>query len=298
MKKILQEDMHIHTTASDGEYSPLEVYRRVKETRQIHTFAITDHNTVSGAIELQNYFEENPDDQITYIPGIEMSASVQNPKYKADKNQLHILGYDFDLHHPRIKQLIHKRKQITQLDIQRQLEVLQTLGDFHFTKEEIAEMLKKHSLNRVDIAKLLVKHGYVKSNKEAFQKYLGITKERVRETLPKIYDEEIIESIKEAGGYVSLAHPTLLRLELGTLKEYIMYLQDLGLDAIEVYHSQQKRKYSTELSRIANELNLYISGGSDYHGPTVKPHVHLGLDKGHGREKVLTLPTHILKQNK
>ena len=77
-----------------------------------------------------------------------------------------------------------------------------------------------------------------------------------------------------------------------------MYLQDLGLDAIEVYHSQQKRKYSTELSRIANELNLYISGGSDYHGPTVKPHVHLGLDKGHGREKVLTLPTHILKQNK
>lgn len=296
MKKLLTEDMHIHTTASDGEYSPLDIYRKVKETRQIETFAITDHNTVSGAIELQNYLDENPDNKVTYIPGIEMSASVQNPKYKADKNQLHILGYGFDLHHPLIKQLIHKRKQITQLNIQRQLEELQTLGDFHFTKEEIEEMFKKNSLNRVDIARLLLKHGYVKSTKEAFQTYLSITKERVRKTLPKIYEEEVIESIKEAGGYVSLAHPTQLRLDLERLKEYIIYLQHLGLDAIEVYHSQQKRKYSNELYRIAKELDLYISGGSDYHGPKVKPNVHLGLDKGHGREKVLTLPSHILKQ--
>lgn len=296
MKKLLRADMHIHTTASDGEYSPLDIYRKIKETNQITTFAITDHNTVSGAIELQNYLDENPDNQVIYIPGIEMSASVQNPKYKADKNQLHILGYGFDLHHPRIKQLVHKRKQITQLNIQRQLEVLQTLGDFHFSKEEIEEMFKKNSLNRVDIARLLLKHGYVKSTKEAFQTYLSTTKERVRGTLPKIYEEEVVESIKEAGGYVSLAHPTQLRLDLERLKEYIMYLQDLGLDAIEVYHSQQKRKYSNELYQIAKELGLYISGGSDYHGPKVKPNVHLGLDKGHGKEKVLTLPSHILNQ--
>ena len=296
MKKLLEADMHIHTTASDGEYSPLDIYRKIKETNQITTFAITDHNTVSGAIELQDYLEKNPDNQVIYIPGIEMSASIQNPKYKADKNQLHILGYGFDLHHPCIKQLVNKRKQITQLNIQRQLEVLQTLGDFHFTKEEIEKMFKKHSLNRVDIAKLLLRHGYVKSTQEAFQTYLSTTKERVRGTLPKIYEEEVIESIKEAGGDVSLAHPTQLRLDLERLKEYIMYLQDLGLDAIEVYHSHQKRKYSNELYQIAKELGLYISGGSDYHGPKVKPNVHLGLDKGHGKEKVLTLPSHILNQ--
>ena len=110
-----------------------------------------------------------------------------------------------------------------------------------------------------------------------------------------IYEEEVFQAIKEAGGYVSLAHPTSLRLNLETLKEYINYLKKQGLDSIEVYHSEQKRKYSKYLIKLAQELDLYTSGGSDYHGPLVKPRVHLGLDKGLNPPKVLTLQDKILK---
>ena len=139
-------------------------------------------------------------------------------------------------------------------------------------------------------------YGYVKSRNEAFDKYLINTHEQVRETIPKIYDEEVIALIKEAGGYVSLAHPISLRLDLDTLKEYIKYLKSLGMDSIEVYHPHHNHEFSKALKRLAHDEDMLISGGSDYHGPHVKPKLHLGVHQN--KNKVLTLNKHILENRK
>ena len=296
MTKLIEADMHIHTTASDGEYSSLEIYQKIKDTKQIKTFAITDHDTVKGAKELQEHLQNNPDKNITFIPGMEASASIARPQFKAQKSRLHILCYDFDLNHPLIEKLTTKRKQIDIQSIERQLHILDTEENISFDNKEIEAIYEKNNFGRVDIAKLLMKYRIVKNVDEAFDKYLVETHEKVRDTLPKIHEEEVFHAIKQAGGYISLAHPTSLRLDLEILKEYIEYLKSIGLDAIEVYHSHQKRKYSHKLLKIAQELELYVSGGSDYHGPTVKPKVHIGVNQGKSPQKVLTLKDHIIKK--
>lgn len=295
MKKLLEQDMHIHTTASDGEYSPLEIYQKIKETGQITTFAITDHDTVTGAIALQKYLDNNPDETITYIPGIEITTNIQNPKYKMKKSKLHVLGYNFDLNHPAIQEIIKRRRIINIKFLKAQIKSLKDKFGIEFSQKELEKIFKKSHFNRVDLAIEIINQGKAEMVDEAYEKYLDPAKTPI--PLMPIYEEEVFSAIKEAGGYVSLAHPTSLKLSLEELREYIEYLKTIGLDAIEVYHSEQKRKYSNSLIKIARELDLYISGGSDYHGPKVKPTVHLGLDKGRGRTKVLTLAAQI-KDNK
>lgn len=291
--KLLEADMHIHTIASDGEYSPIEIYQKIKETKQINTFAITDHDTVKGAQEMEKYLKEKPDKKITYIPGIEITTNIKIPKYKMEKSKLHVLGYNFDLNHPAIKEIIQKRKIINVKFLEAQIKSLKEMFNITFTQKELDQIFRKSHFNRVDLAKALIEQGKAIGVDEAYDKYLDPAKTPI--PLMPIYEEEVFQAIKDAGGYVSLAHPTSLKLDLETLKGYIEYLKSVGLDSIEVYHSQQKRKYSNKLIKIANELDLYTSGGSDYHGPVVKPRVHLGLDKGHGKQKVLTLKDKILK---
>ena len=296
MRKLIKEDMHIHTTASDGEYSPVKMYEKVKDTKQIKTFAITDHDTVVGAKEVLKYLFKYPDDEINYIPGIEITASVFPQKFKIEKQRLHILGYEFDLNSELINEISSKRKEIDFLAVEKQLYELRKLFGISFKESEIEKIYKKNNFGRVDIAKLLLYNGYVSSINEAFDKYLITTHEIVRDTLPKIYDSEVIEAIKKSGGYVSLAHATSLRLKSEQLNEYIKYLKQMGLDSIEVYHSHHKRSFSKELLNITKEQELLISGGSDYHGPVIKPKIQLGLEKGSGKVKELTLAHHILER--
>lgn len=293
MKKLIDTDMHIHTTASDGEHSPMEIYQKIKETKQIKIFAITDHDTVVGATELKKYLKKNPDNEITYIPGVEITTNIKIPKYKMKKSKLHVLGYDFDLNHSSMKEIIKRRKTVNIKFLQAQIESLEEIFSITFSQKELNKIFQKSHFNRVDLARALIKQNKASTVEEAYDKYLDPAKRPI--PLMPIYEEEVFSAIKEAGGYVSLAHPTSLKLDLETLKEYINYLKSVGLDSIEIYHSQQKRKYSNNLIKIAKELDLYTSGGSDYHGPVVKPRVHLGLDKGHGKKKVLTLKDKILK---
>jgi len=291
--KLLQADMHIHTTASDGQYSPIEIYHKIKETKQINTFAITDHDTIAGVKELQKYLIKKPNNDITFIHGVEITTNIEIPKYKVKKSKLHVLGYDFDLSHPAIKEIINRRKNVNIKFLEAQIKTLKEMFDIKFSKKELDLIFSKSHFNRVDLAMALIEQGKAELVDEAYDKYLDPAKTPI--PLMPIYEKEVFEAIKEAGGYVSLAHPTSLKLDLENLKEYIKYLKSIGLDSIEVYHSQQKRKYSNHLIKIAKELELYTSGGSDYHGPIVKPRVHLGLDKGYCPQKVLTLQDKIVK---
>ena len=133
---------------------------------------------------------------------------------------------------------------------------LEEIFGITFTQAELKKIFQKSHFNRIDLAHILISKGKAISIKEAYDKYLDPAKRQI--PLIPIYEEEVFCSIKEAGGYVSLAHPTSLRLDIETLKEYISYLKSIGLDSIEVYHSEQKRQYSNYLIKIAKELDLYM----------------------------------------
>ena len=143
MSKLIDTDMHIHTTASDGQYTPIEIYEKIKETKKIKTFAITDHDTIFGAIELQRHLLKHPDDEITYIPGVEITTNVKISKYNIQKSKLHVLGYDFDLNHPAIKEIIKKRKTVNVKFLQAQIESLEEIFGITFTQAELKKIFQK-----------------------------------------------------------------------------------------------------------------------------------------------------------
>ncbi len=288
MKQVLETDMHIHTNASDGEYSPINIYKMIQKTN-INVFSITDHDTVSGAKQLQKYIKYNDNSNIIYIPGIEITTNIKKTKYKMDYSKLHLLGYNFDLNHPEIKKILNKRRIINKINIENKLQILENLTKTKFTQEELNYILRKSYLGTIDITKILMKKRLVTNYQEAKEKYYSKISEI---TTPNIYEEEVLQTIKKAGGYTSVAHPTSLRMNLDDLKEYLKTLKDQGLDAVEVYHSKQTLNYSNKLKEVTNDLNLYISGGSDYHGPNIKPRVNLGINKQ--KTKKLTLDKQII----
>lgn len=260
-------DLHTHTTYSDGELTPDELIKKAI-TKNIKTLAITDHDTVDG---LNNITYKS--DKINVIKGIELTAKV-------DIGTMHILGLDIDKDN---KELNEKLIEIKDNSINSVLSVIEQLKkdyNIYFTYEELKELVNyNHNLGRPDIARLLIRKGYVNTVKEAFDKYLIDAYNKSRTTKKGINYQECIELILKSNGIPVLAHPITLKL---TDKELLYLLKDMincGLMGIEVYHSSHTKTEIEKYLKLANELNLLISGGSDYHGINTKPDIELGCGK-------------------
>ena len=131
----------------------------------------------------------------------------------------------------------------------------------------------------MDLAKLCIKYGYAKSVKEAFDRYLIDAHNKTRTTRKGLQYEECIELILKSNGIPILAHPKSLGL---SEKKFLILLKELintGLKGIEVYHSSHTKEEMNYYLEIANKYNLLISGGSDYHGHSVKPDIELGTGR-------------------
>ena len=75
-------DLHVHTTASDGSYSPSEVVKYAQE-KGLAAIAITDHDTIAGNVEA---IQTGRKIGLEVIPGVEISLS-------RNKGTVHLLGY-------------------------------------------------------------------------------------------------------------------------------------------------------------------------------------------------------------
>lgn len=266
MEKLI--DMHTHTNYSDGELSPHELIKLAKN-KNIGTLAITDHDTISGIKQV------NPNDfsEIEIIKGIELSAKV-------DKGRMHILGYDLDLNN---NELNAKMSELKDNSVNATLSIMEQIKRDYgilFRYEDIRDLINaNHNLGRPDIAKLCIKYGYAKTVQEAFDKYLVEAHNKTRKTGKGLPYSECLQLILNSGGIPVLAHPKSLEL---SEKEFLLLLKDMiryGLQGIEVYHSSHTKEEMNFYFKIAKKYDLFISGGSDYHGKTVKPDIELGTGK-------------------
>ena len=262
-------DMHTHTCFSDGELSPDELINLAIENG-VGILAITDHDTTEGIKKIDKNCPLIVDSGIKIIDGIEISA-------KASKGSMHILGYGIDKYN---KKLNNKLEELKNNSLYSVLSIIiQIKNDYgiSFSYDEIKEIIDADkNLGRPDIAKLCIKNGYANSVQDAFDKYLIEAYNKTRKNNKGISYQECIQLILESGGIPVLAHPKTLKLDD---KELLYLLKDMincGLQGIEVYHSSHTKEEISKYLKIANELNLLISGGSDYHGSTVKPHINLG----------------------
>lgn len=260
-------DLHAHTTYSDGELTPNELIKEAIN-KNIKTLAITDHNTVEG---LNNITYKS--DKINVVKGVELSAKV-------DYGTMHILGLNIDKDSKELNKKLIKLKDNSINSVLSVIEQLKKHHNIYFTYEELKELVNyNHNLGRPDIARLLIRKGCVNSVKEAFDKYLIDAYNKSKTTKKGISYQECIELILKSNGIPVLAHPKTLKL---SDKELLYLLKDMinsGLMGIEVYHSSHNSEEIDKYLKLANELNLLISGGSDYHGINTKPDIELGCGK-------------------
>lgn len=266
MEKLI--DMHMHTNYSDGELSPDELIKLAIE-KNIGTMAITDHDTLNGikSVDKSKYPE------INIINGIELSA-------KADKGRMHILGYGIDLDS---KILNDKMSELKTNSINYVISIYEQIKKdygIRFNYDDLIEMFNaNHNLGRPDLAKLCIKYGLANSVQDAFDKYLIDAHNKIRGRSKGLPYSECIELINKSGGIAVLAHPKSLELNE---KEFLIMIRSMiecGLKGIEVYHSSHSSEEMKYYLNIANEYNLLVSGGSDYHGNIVKPDIEVGTGK-------------------
>ena len=268
-KIILQSrvDLHVHSTRSDGTYTPTELVNYAME-KGLKAFALTDHDTVDGIEEALKAAKGKP---IEVIPGIEYSTEYR-------KRDVHILGLFIDYHAPVFLEYL-KRFQASRIERNHKLcRNLQGAG-FNITYEALLDEFPNAVITRAHYAKYLLAHGYVKSMVEAFDRYLGDhTPYFVHRE--KITPEEVIDITRKAGGIPILAHPTLYKLGREQLDILISTLTDAGLMGLEAIYSTYSPSEESQMKALAKKYNLMISGGSDFHGAT-KPGLDLGC--GYGR---------------
>ncbi len=259
-------DLHLHTTHSDGSLPPAEVLTLAHKAG-ITALAITDHDITNGIPEAMKI---GADLGIEVIPGIEISSQWEG-------GELHILGYFLDWQDPALNRHLaglrasrHRRNPLM-------VRKLNELG-LELTYEEVRALAGTESVGRPHIARLLLEKGYVRSAKEAFDRYLGNGKAAyVPRELPE--PAEAIGWIRAAKGVPVLAHPTWVRLDETSLLTLCETLKAAGLMGIEVHYSTHKRAQTEEYLNIAKRLGLLVTGGSDFHGLT-KPDIQVGVGRG------------------
>jgi len=259
-------DLHVHSTASDGTYTPSEL---VKEGEQIglYALALTDHDTIDGVEEAM---EEALDKKIKIIPGIELSADF-------NYTELHILGLNLDYENKEFLKKIDICKEQRDRRNHILVEKMNKCG-FNISMDLLYEKYSDSSITRAHFARYLIEEGIVEDKDEAFKKYLGYNCPCY---VPKnkLSPIEAISIIKEANGFPVLAHPLLYGLNDERLKSTISYLKNNGLMGIEAIYSLNSTEDDLRLSKLAKNYNLFVTGGSDFHGSNKKD-IFLGVGKG------------------
>ena len=272
-------DLHSHTSASDGTFSPKALVNLAK-SEGIEAIAITDHDTIEG---LPEALEEGKKKGIEVIPGVEISIDHQ-------PGSMHVLGLFLDI------KSIMLNENLTDLQKSRSsrnpqiIKKLNELG-LPITMEEVQKISGGGQVGRPHIAAVLLKKGYVRSIQQAFDKYLkkGAVAYYDRRRLTR---ERAVDMIHDAGGLVILAHPGTLGVNGSAFNVLMSELKDVGFDGIEVFYNSHSQVDEDRLMKIVDEFGFMISGGTDFHGDN-KPSIKLGIGYGN-----MAIPYEVLQEMK
>jgi predicted metal-dependent phosphoesterase TrpH len=246
-------DLHLHTNASDGQHTPAELIEIVRRYR-LDAIAITDHDTTDGIDAARRAAYPAP----VIITGIEMSA-------EDEQGDVHILGYCLNPEHAELQRRLHDFRQQRETRGQKIVERLTALG-MPIEWARVQAIACDASIGRPHIARALVEAGHVESVRDAFDRYLynGGPAYVARYRLSP---EESIALIHEAGGVAVMAHPALVP----DYRAMVQRLLPAGLDGVEVYHPDNNENVRLNLRGMAQQHGLLITGGSDFHGASIKP---------------------------
>ncbi len=254
-------DLHSHTLRSDGILEPRALVEQAAAAG-VRLLAITDHDDLAAYRELHAAGAPPLPNGLSLIPGVEINCLTRG---QADfwEGELHILGFGVRPDDEAFEALLRQQREGRRVRFERTLAALRGQGMSVDAAAERMDLSAIESLGRPTVARLLIDSGHVTSVEEAFARWLG------RGCPAYIAREGIgpgpaIIAIRAAGGLPVLAHFGEAEAHLPILRE----LRATGLGGLEVYYRTFDRQHVKSVGRVADELGLVKTGGSDFHGDT------------------------------
>lgn len=259
MNSDMRLDLHIHTEASDGTWTPQELIGHII-AEGIGVFSLTDHDTTENCQKTaqlaKDYKSHSP---LHYFPGVEINATL-------NKHNLHILGYGIDIVNKDLQALLEQNRILNEQKDRERILYLIDRG-IHVSLDEYDKYKKQAGCPGCKSLAYLMKKGifkdtgdYVKLFKRPDGSFFSNT----------VYPppEKVIAAIKAASGVPVLAHPGKSyygRDPVGTCKQ----LLEAGIEGVECFHPSNNEGVTKELLEFCKTNNLIITGGSDCHGGIV-----------------------------
>jgi predicted metal-dependent phosphoesterase TrpH len=249
-------DLHTHSTASDGIYTPTELLQQA-HTIGLHVLALTDHDTTNGLDEASATAQHLG---IDFIPGIEINTDVGS-------DEIHVLGYYLEYQRPDFQHVLQILRDARVHRGQRMVELLNEQG-VAVSWERVRE-IAQGSVGRPHVAKALMEAGAVQSISEAFDKYIG---KGCPAYVPRyrLAPIDAIRLIRSANGLPVMAHPIGLP-GLDELRKWLPELVEAGLVGLETYYGPYTEEEELQLRALADHYHLIPTGGTDFHGPGIHP---------------------------
>ena len=271
-KNRLGIDLHIHSTASDGSFTPAEIINHAQRLN-LAAIAITDHDSIYGSKEA---LRAGIPPCLKFLTGVEISAA--HPSFFPGSGSFHILGYGICLDNHALNQTLNRLREARKNRNPKIIKRLNELG-LKISLEDVEQAVADGQLGRPHIAQTMIKKGFVESMDEAFDQFLGAGKPAYVDK-KRIGCEAAIKMIRDAGGIPVLAHPALLDIEDDRqLEELIKNLIRIGMRGIEVYYPEHSTEQTQHYAKLANKYDLLMTGGTDFHG-SITPKIKMGTGKG------------------
>ncbi|HET89279.1 MAG TPA: PHP domain-containing protein [Chloroflexi bacterium] len=247
----MRADLHIHTTASDGCWSPEQLVAEI-QARSIGLFAVADHDTIASLPRCEALARSAG---LAFLPGVEIST-------RCDERLFHVLAYGFDQRHPLLHDmLVENRAKLT------------TVGDFLIHRlwhEGYGIDLEEYAAYQYDAARggwktfnFLVDHGFCADVREYSEKF----REHLAATLPAFpHPAEAVTVIRAAGGVPILAHPGASLRSVGVAEKTLHPFLGFGIAGLECYSSYHDVETTRFCLAWCARHDLLVTGGSDCHG--------------------------------
>jgi predicted metal-dependent phosphoesterase TrpH len=260
-------NLHTHSTYSDGTLTPAELAREAARAG-INYFSLTDHDQTGGWAELEPALKA---ERIRYCYGVEISTGLHE--------NLHILGYGVNVNDPRLAERLLEFRGRRIVRIKKILELLRGLG-IEIAFEELP-VPQGRTVGRPHVADVMRARKLVPSRNQAFKRYLAPgAPAYVAPNGPTV--EEAIKAVKDAGGKAVLAHPGVVAkvMDLAAWKA-------AGLDGLEAYYPAHTGVATAEFVSLAARHGLFVSAGSDFHGPGSERDKMIGFEYSEERFSAL-----------
>ena len=252
-------DLHSHTTASDGTLAPRDLVA-LAARHGVRVLAVTDHDSTEGLAEAQAAAATHRD--LTIVPGIEINCDVEGA-------EIHVLGYFLEVEAGWFQEFLREQRAERAARVHRILAKLAELGMF-IEASEVFDLVKEGSAGRPHVAQAMVHRGYVRTVREAFDRYLR-TGGPASVPRRKLTPEDAVAVIRRARGVPVLAHPGLANRDA-----MVGALVDAGLQGIESYYPEHSAGQTESYLALCRHHGLIATGGSDFHGPGVSTVAHPG----------------------